>query len=587
MAGTLLIVIFLMTSLATPRTISVFLKPFEKPATNDAKRNDSAVSVPPELAQLFVPSHQLPCQLRTPPSLRQPSSSATTHDPKSATKRVGHADRPDIFSSSVLREVEEPPREETNPKIEKISTENTYLSFEKDYEIKSSMLNSESVGVVGRLRRCKQYWFDNFNPPTFVKGILNHGYVIPFKSLPPKAYLKNNKSSLNHPDFVVKAIKKLLETGSIKEHFSPPYVVNPLTVSEGKKLRLVLDLRHVNQFTHVNKFKYEGIRTLADTFSRNFYFFTFDLESGYHHIDIFEPHQMFLGFSWKFGECTRYFTFSVLPFGLNTASHCFTKMLRPLVTRWRSMGHSAILYIDDGISGHADRVSALAASQIVQKDLALSGLKVSESKSFFIPQQSGQWLGLLIDTVSMQFTLPEKKMQKLQDSISHLLTAPTQIVPVREIARTAGFIISAFEAIGPLTRLFTRHMYRTIESRESWSSRVLLSAGTKAELEFWHKNLASVNGQPIKPLISATSAIYSDASDSGYGGFSVQFNDSICSSLWSESEQKESSTNRELRAILYVLRSIGPKLSGNKLKWYSDSQNACRIISVGTFLCMN
>jgi hypothetical protein len=109
--------------------------------------------------------------------------------------------------------------------------------------------------------------------------------------------------------------------------------VNPLTVAEGKKLRLVLDLRHVNEFTHVSKFKYEGLNSLADMFSQGFYFFTFDLESGYHHIDIFEPHQKFLGFSWVFDNAVRYFTFSVLPFGLNTASHCFTKMLRPLVTR--------------------------------------------------------------------------------------------------------------------------------------------------------------------------------------------------------------------------------------------------------------
>ncbi len=469
----------------------------------------------------------------------------------------------------------------TKHEVEKLSIDDCYV-HEKHYEFESSMLNSEFVGVVGRLNRCKQYWFDNFDPPVFVKDILNHGYVIPFKSLPPRAYLKNNRSSLNHPEFVCEAIEKLLVTGSITEHDSPPHVVNPLTVSEGKKLRLVLDLRHVNQFTYVTKFKYEGLSTLAGMFSQNFFFFTFDLESGYHHIDIFQQHQKYLGFSWKFGNVVRFFTFSVLPFGLNTASHCFTKMLRPLVTRWRSMGHNAILYIDDGISGHPDKISALAASHIVQKDLALSGLKVSASKSDFVPKQSGEWLGLVIDTISMQFSLPEKKIHKIQAAIGECLSVRSQVISVRDIARIAGFIISAFAAIGPLTRLFTRHMYKTIESRDSWSSKVNLSAGTIAELEFWARNLIAVNGHPIKPVISATSAVYSDASDSGFGGFSVQFSNSICASLWSDSERSESSTNRELRAILYVLQSLGRKLSGQKLKWYSDSQNACRIVSVGS-----
>ena len=34
------------------------------------------------------------------------------------------------------------------------------------------------------------------------------------------------------------------------------------------------------------KFKDEGLPTLAVTFRENFWFFTFDIESGYHHLGI-------------------------------------------------------------------------------------------------------------------------------------------------------------------------------------------------------------------------------------------------------------------------------------------------------------
>ena len=49
---------------------------------------------------------------------------------------------------------------------------------------------------------------------------------------------------------------------------------------------------------------------------------TFDLKSGYHHIEIHPDHLRFLGFAWKFpGETpVRYFVFTVLPFGLSSAS---------------------------------------------------------------------------------------------------------------------------------------------------------------------------------------------------------------------------------------------------------------------------
>ena len=64
------------------------------------------------------------------------------------------------------------------------------------------------------------------------------------------AALKNNRSALEHEDFVSNEIHTLLQKQCIEEVNKPPFCVNPLTVSvnnSGKK-RLILDLRHVNKF---------------------------------------------------------------------------------------------------------------------------------------------------------------------------------------------------------------------------------------------------------------------------------------------------------------------------------------------------
>ena len=77
------------------------------------------------------------------------------------------------------------------------------------------------------------------------------------------------------------------EQGLISEVNSPPHCVNPLSVAEGKKLRLVLDLRE--EFCEVNRylvkcyFRYEDLRSLAEVFQKGSGFFTWDLKSGYHH----------------------------------------------------------------------------------------------------------------------------------------------------------------------------------------------------------------------------------------------------------------------------------------------------------------
>ena len=60
---------------------------------------------------------------------------------------------------------------------------------------------------------------------------------------------------------------------------------------------------------------------------RNDHLFSFDLKSGYHHVDVAEAHQRFLGIEWG----GAYYVFTVLPFGLSTACNVFTKLLRPLV----------------------------------------------------------------------------------------------------------------------------------------------------------------------------------------------------------------------------------------------------------------
>ena len=106
----------------------------------------------------------------------------------------------------------------------------------------------------------------------------------------------------------------------VVEDNCPPFCVNPLSVVEGRRLRLVKDLRHVHKYViRNNKFKYKDLWPLSQVLLEGSWFFNWDLKSRYHHVDIHEDHQRYLGFSWRFNGVIRYFTFSVLPFGLSAA----------------------------------------------------------------------------------------------------------------------------------------------------------------------------------------------------------------------------------------------------------------------------
>ena len=78
-------------------------------------------------------------------------------------------------------------------------------------------------------------------------------------------------------------------------------VCSPLSVVVNARGKM-LDL---NQFILLAKFKYEGLIIISPKV------ITFDLKSGYHHVDIHEDCWPYLGFSWRCGPDTKWYTFKV------------------------------------------------------------------------------------------------------------------------------------------------------------------------------------------------------------------------------------------------------------------------------------
>ena len=215
--------------------------------------------------------------------------------------------------------------------------------------------------AISRLIRSMEFW-QSIGTLDFILDVIKEGYKIPFFSTPPPKHYSNNASALREADFVDHAIAELLADNRVEELSSPPVILNLLTVSvqnSGKK-RLIIDLRHINLHVFKQKFKCEGLHTIRDVFSKHFFVFSFDLKSGYHHVDIFPEHRAFLAFSWDFGTgVARYFQFTVLPFGLSSALFTFTKLLKPLETLWRSHGIPVPTFFDVGV-GAGQSVEAQA-----------------------------------------------------------------------------------------------------------------------------------------------------------------------------------------------------------------------------------
>ena len=129
-----------------------------------------------------------------------------------------------------------------------------------------------SNGIKGCLKCSLNFRVETLDASDFVLDMIRRGYRLPFAEYPSQCFLKNNRSALQHPDFVADVITKLLSNGRVVEHDVPPFCVNHLTVVEGKKFRLAINLRHVNNYLVKPKFKYEDLGSLSQVLGEGHWF---------------------------------------------------------------------------------------------------------------------------------------------------------------------------------------------------------------------------------------------------------------------------------------------------------------------------
>ena len=209
-----------------------------------------------------------------------------------------------------------------------------YVCSEDDLMVSKEIFDQgnskkSNISLKGNLKRNIAFWQNTLMANESVLHIIENGYKIPFFETPEKGHLFN-KSSLKNEEFVLDSISEMLKIGSVKEVKAPPKVTNHRSVSEnsaGKK-PLILDLRYIIEHLYKDKIKFDDQKCFENYLKHtDGYAFKFDLKSGYHHVDVFEEHQTYLGFSWKINNILKFFVSAVLPFGLSTAPFVFTKVV--------------------------------------------------------------------------------------------------------------------------------------------------------------------------------------------------------------------------------------------------------------------
>ena len=239
-------------------------------------------------------------------------------------------------------------------------------------------------------------------------------------------------------------VQELLEKGAIVEaQLTQGSFVSQIFLVEKKEggLRPVVNLKNLNCFIKTEHFKMEGLHTLPYLIQSQDWMIKMDLKDAYLQIPVCQEHQHLLQFQWN----ATIYQFKCLPFGLTSAPRVFTKVLKPVVGTLRQMGIRLIVYLDDILIMHQSKEELMQLTPLICQFFAGLGWVVNLKKSHLTPEQSMEFLGFMVNSLTMKLILPAQKLKKIQQDAQRLLKL--ERVSVRELARFLGKASAASRAV--------------------------------------------------------------------------------------------------------------------------------------------
>lgn len=315
------------------------------------------------------------------------------------------------------------------------------------------------------------------------------GLPIPANELPKSGaaiHPQNKKDS----EKLIQEIRKLEQKGVVIQcEHEPGEFISPifLTPKSDGNFRMILNLKKLNSTLEKKKFKMQTLSSILCLIRPNMYMAKLDIKDAYYSVPIMPSHQKLF----KFEHEGKLYKFVVLLNGYTERPRKFTKAMKPPLARLRKRRISLADYIDDLFTLNKNFWFCLSGIFEIVKLLDKLGFIIHPDKSVFIPTRLIEFLGHLINTISMTISLTLEKKERLKEMCEHLLNSTT--VTIREIARFLGKCASSFLAV-PHGRLHYRSLERfKIESlrrnQGKFDRKIEIPAEARTDIEWRHNNI--------------------------------------------------------------------------------------------------
>ena len=377
------------------------------------------------------------------------------------------------------------------------------------------------------------------------------GLPIPVDELPKNMgslYPANKRDNLK----IGKEIEKLEEKGVVVqcEHEQGEYI-SPifLTPKSDGGSRMILNLKRLNSSIEKKKFKMQTLSSILSMIRPNMYMAKLDIKDAYYSIPIRKIDQKYLKFEHK-GKLYKY---TVLPNGYTEGPRKFTKAMKPPLSELRKDKVTLADYIDDLITMNSKFHVCLDNVHKIVNTLDELGFIIHPKKSIFVPSKIMEFLGHVIDTISMTVTITKIKKERLIDLCQEILDADT--ITIREVSKLLGKFSSSLLGV-PYGRLHYRSVerfktYSLKQNRGKFDALVKLPLNARLDIKWWRDNITN----SFAPIFRGNPSVMmtSDASSFGWGASKDGLSTGGC---FTQLEMLDHINTLELKAALFALQSL-------------------------------
>ncbi len=264
----------------------------------------------------------------------------------------------------------------------------------------------------------------DFDRAFIVDGV-KHGFkIVSDNAIPVSACTKNYRSATCPANFAKtdEQVSAEVLAGNYVIPRVPPVIISALGAipkPASQRVRLIHDCSQpqgfaVNDYADKYTFCYQSLNDATDLVQPGSWMAKVDLHSAYRSIPLHPSNYAFTGLKWHFtgdSEATTLLD-TKLPFGASLAPLIFNRITQSIRRMMQRRGYEIVVYLDDFLIVESSFVKCLTALNVLLALLNRLGFYIVWGKMEG-PSQRITFLGVIIDSLSLQLELPAEKLSEL------------------------------------------------------------------------------------------------------------------------------------------------------------------------------